>query len=99
MKANDISTNKVCIMNNYLLKKGILDLRKNTNNQRIRELVERLDINISRKNDDSFTLKFDSTEQINRILCKLALSDLLKIKYHNKENKILDEFFDSLSSV
>lgn len=46
---------------------------------------------------DNLNIRFESKQQIHNILYRVSLSDLLKIKYNNQQNKIIRDFLDSLT--
>jgi len=59
------------------------------------------DINVhssSNAANDDLRINFESRSQIHSLLYKVSLTDLLKIKYSNRNNKIINDFFASLSS-
>lgn len=83
-------------MNNFLSEKGILDSRVSQNNRSIRECVAVLS-NKSNNINEEITLKFPSESYLYKILKSMSVSDLLNIKFHNSDNKIIDDFFDSIT--
>lgn len=84
---------------NYLLKKRITGFTNTTHNRAIDRLVRKLNIQLEApsKVDKNLTLQFHSESQITNALFRMTLPDLIKIKVYNQNNKIIENFFNSLA--
>ena len=84
-------------LNRFLNKKGILDKRDNTNNSTIKKCVSKL-TQEKIVNNDELVLKFNTKEQVYKFLYRMCLSELLQMKIYNKHSKLVNDFFDTLTS-
>ena len=95
---------KVFNIKDYLLDKRVTGFKNRTHNRAIDRLVKDLDIQLNNPLkinsgvNKNLTIQFDSESRIKNLLFRMNLHDLIKIKFHNQKNKIIEDFFDSLTS-
>lgn len=102
MNINNNNPTKVFDMKEYLRKKDMPGKKSPILASSISTLINKLNINViydtDKFSDDTLLIQFESSEQVFAMLSRLALTDLLKVKYYNHNNKVVDDFFDSLTS-
>lgn len=93
-------SSKLFNIKDYLLNKRVTGYANKTHNKAIDRLVNDLDIELINPdiNNKNLTLQFHSEAQIKNLLFRMTLPDLIKIKLYNQKNKIIENFFDSLTS-
>ncbi len=84
----------------FLVKKGVIGFQNKSHTDCITHLVKTLVINETKNNDDAnkdLTIRFGCKDNINSLLKHLPISEIIRIKYLNGENNIINSFFDSLT--
>lgn len=103
-RANQQScSTEVDTMVSYLSDKKVIGFNRK-HDQAVIDLVQRtideeLKNTIKIEQDKNLSIQFESNEQLLNTLKCMSIKDIIKIKYLNKKNKVIDIFFDTLSKT